>query len=103
EGAAAVLEVAADAAEDADVGGGVDEELQIDLRAQALVDEDEDAFDDDDRPGLDRDRLLAAAVGLEVVDRHRDGLAGLEPLDVLDQELGLERVGVVEVQLAALL
>ena len=54
EGAAALLDVAADAADDADVGVGVDEDLDVDLLAQRGLDEHEDALDDDHARGLDR-------------------------------------------------
>ena len=54
EGAAARLHVAADAAEDADVGVGVDEDLDVEAIADPLVDEDQDALDDDDRASARR-------------------------------------------------
>jgi hypothetical protein len=40
-------------------------------------------------------------VGLEVVDGALDGKAPGEGTDVLDEELGLEGVGMVEVELIA--
>ena len=47
--------------------------------------------------------LVGHELGLEVVDRPRDRLAALEAHEVLDEELGLEGLGVVEAELAALL
>ena len=62
----------------------------------------EDAFDEDEVGGDDGlERAGDAGVRAEVVDRALDGLAGGEGADVLDEELGLERVGVVEVLLVA--
>ena len=48
ERAAALLEVAADAAHQPDVGVGVDEDLDVHLLAQRGLGEHEDALDDDD-------------------------------------------------------
>jgi hypothetical protein len=41
-------------------------------------------------------------VGLEVVDGHVDADAGAQRLEVLHQECGVERIGVVEVEKRAL-
>ena len=64
--------------------------------------EDEDALEDDDWRGLHLVRLGDAAVRLEVVDRHLYGVAGLELAELLHEERALERVGMVEVEVRAL-
>ena len=46
--------------------------------------------------------FVGAGVGLEIIDRQIDRLVVFELLDVLDQQRGIERVGVVEVDLHAL-
>src|SRR5262249_11498969 len=72
--AAAVLQIAADAPHEPDVRVGIDEQRHLEPGAQALVGEDEDPFDDDDRRGLDREALLQSIVDREVVRRARDRL-----------------------------
>ncbi len=62
----------------------------------------EDAFDDDVGAGMEGGEGIGnAAVGAEVVDGALDGVALSEGAEVGDEELGLERVGVVEVALVA--
>ena len=70
-----MLEVAPDAPHQADVGVRVDVHLRVEARAQALVGQDEDALDDDDRGGLDAQALGAPVVDGEVVGGTRDGAA----------------------------
>jgi hypothetical protein len=101
-GAAALAHVSVDAALEAEVGGGVDEDADVVKRAEGLVMESEDAFDDHN--GGWRDLFEGsgdAGVSGEVVDGALDGAAGGEGADVLDDELGFERVGVIEVALVA--
>src|SRR5207245_339648 len=83
--AAALLEVAADAAEHAQVGVGVDEELDVHQPAQALVDEHQDALDDDHPRGLDATRVRPPRVHDEVVDGHVGRLAATQALEVADE------------------
>ena len=75
ERAATLLEVAADAAHQPDVGVGVDEDLDVHLIAQRGLGEHEDALDDDHRARLDASRARRARVLREVVDRDLDRLA----------------------------
>jgi hypothetical protein len=99
-GAAAVADVAVDAAAQADVVRGVDVDGEGVERLQLRVVEGEDAFDEDDLFGHDAvEGPGDAGVGLEVVDGARDGFSVREFANVLDDEFGLERVGVVEVAL----
>ena len=55
-------------------------ELIGDSRLHELLEE--DAFDDDDRAGLDDRDLSGAGVGREVIDRRSNALAGSKRLDV---------------------
>src|ERR1035437_3944068 len=66
---AALFHVAADAADEPDVGGGVDEGLHVATRPHALVHEQQDAVDDDDVGGFDALRPVLPQVRDEVVDR----------------------------------
>ena len=90
------------AAHEPDVGVGVDEDLDVDLRAQPLVDEHEDALDDDDGGGLDAAGLAAARVLAIVVLGHVDGAARAQRHEVRREELVLDGVGVVVVDVLAL-
>ncbi len=101
-GAAALEHVAVDAAVEADLVGGVDVDAEVIEREKLGVVEGEDAFDDDDGGGGDGVEAVGdAGVGFEVVDGAVDRLAGGEAADVFDDELGFERVRVVEVELVA--
>jgi hypothetical protein len=101
EAAAALLEVAADAAHQPDVGVGVDEDLDVELIADRGLDEDQDALDQNQRRRLDVAGLGPAGVGDEVVDRHVDRVAGLELGQVLGEERAVEGRRMVVVDLGA--
>ena len=73
ERAAARVDVALDAADQPDVGVGVDEDFHVAQVADALVDEEKNAVDDDDVGGLDSDGFARSQVGDEIVDRLFDG------------------------------
>ncbi len=102
-GAAALAHVAIDAAVEADFVGGVDVDAEVVERYEFWVVERENAFDEDDAGGDDgvEDAGDAGVVG-EIVTRTLDGVAVAEAVDVLDEELGFQGVGVVEVLLVAL-
>ena len=57
----------------------------------------------DDRLGLDSARLSAPQVGAEVINRNIHGGGAAKLLKVFDQERGLQRIGVIIVDLPALL
>ena len=80
EWAAAFGRVAANAADEAEVGVGVDEDLHVAEFANARVGEEQDAVDDDDAGRRDDHRVVAPRVRDEVVDRLVDRLARGEPL-----------------------
>ena len=103
EAAAAVAHVAHDAAQDAHIRVGVDVELDVHLVAELAVFVDQDALDHDDPRRPDGDGLVRAVVDRVVIDRAGDGLALLEVLERLHQQVGVEGVGMVVVELGALL
>lgn len=59
--------------------------------------EEQDAFDEDDGSWLDSHHPLTAGVGSEVVDRGVDCLPDCERVEMGEEQLGVERVGVVVV------
>ena len=79
------------------------EDLHVEARAQALVGEREDALHDDDRGRLDAEPHLGAVVQREVVGGAIDGPSGPERVEVLAQQIELQRIGVVVVDLLTLL
>jgi hypothetical protein len=95
--AATLADVAGDAAEKAELMRGVDVDRQRVEREQLGVMEGEDAFYDDDLFGVDFVEGAGARVGLEVVDGAVDRLSGGKRTDVVEDEFGFERVGVIEV------
>ena len=98
-GASAFQHVAVDAAAQADLVGGVHVYGEGVEREELCVVQGEDAFDDDDSGGGDGVKGVGdSGVGGEVVDGPLNGLAGGEGAYVGEDELGLERVGVIEVE-----
>ena len=101
--AAALLDVADDAAQNAHIGVGVHEYLHIHQVAQLGGVEDQNTFDNDDRRGLHENDLVAAVVDGVVIHRHLHRVAGAQLPQVGDHQRRVKAVRVVVVQLAALL
>jgi hypothetical protein len=97
EGVAALGSVAADTAEEAEVGGGIDEDFEVKGAAEAGVGEDEEAFDEDDGSGRDEIGFGGAAGDIKAVAGDGDGAAGAEFAEVAEEEGGFEGVGRIEV------
>ena len=68
EAAAALGNVAADAADEADVGVRIHKDLDIHLIAQGVVLKDQDTLDQNDLARLDRNGFVRAGIGRIVVD-----------------------------------
>ena len=100
ERAAAVADVAA---QDAHVGVGLDENFNVEHIAQGRVLENEDALDDDDLGGEDLNGLVCAVVVHIGVDGALNAAARLERLEVLNEQARFKGVGMVVVDLGALL
>jgi len=100
--AAAFAHVAIDAALKADFVGGIDVDAEVIERVQLGIVEREDAFDEDKLTGSNRlESTRNAGVRGEVVDGALNGVASCKGADMLNDELGFERVGVVEVTFIA--
>ena len=80
EGAAALLDVPHQTAQDALVGVGVHEDLIVEHGAQLRLHEGQDALHDEDGGRLDVLHLVAAVVVSVVVHRAVDGAAGFQLL-----------------------
>ena len=100
--AAPLLDIPQDAAEDPLVRVGVYIDLVIEQAAQLRFSQGQNALHDEDGGGLDMLHLAAAVVVGVIVHGAVDGAARLQLLQVLDEQVVVERVRVVIVQLAAL-
>ena len=103
EGAPALLHVPQAAAEDALVRIRLHEDLDIEHIPQGGILKDQDALHHDDPGGEDLHRPVGAVVVRVGVDRALDGPARLQLLQVPDQQIGVEGVGVVVVDSGPLL
>ena len=86
-----------------DVGGGVDEDLEVEPFAQRPIPEHEDAVDHDDPRRFDHADLVAAVVLGVVVHRNGHGGTVGECREVVVQQRPVEGVGMVVVDGPALL
>ena len=90
-------------ANEARVGVGIDEHLDVHQVAQRGVGEHQDPLDDECPARLKGVGLRQPGVPREVVLRHFHRLARLERPHVLHHQVGFERVGMVVVERGALL
>ena len=102
QAAAALLHVPHKTAQDALVGVGVHEDLVVEHGAQLRLYKGQDALHDEHRGRFDVLHFVTAVVVGVVVYGAVDGTAGLELLQVVDEQGIVESVRVVVVQLAAL-
>ncbi len=98
-----LLHVPEDTTQDAGVGVGVHEYLDVHLFPQPRVLEDEDAFGDDHLGGADLHRVVGAVVDGVIVDGAAHRLPCPQPPQVLHHHGGVKGVGMVVVQLGPLL
>src|SRR5699024_6420659 len=102
QAAGALFDVPADAAEDPLVGVGVHKDLVVEQLQQRRLGKGEHALDDQDGCRLDVAHFLRPVVDGVVVDRAVHRTAGLQLLQLPDQQVVVKGVGVVVVQQAAL-
>ena len=97
EAAPALVDVPLQAPQDAHVGVGVDEELDVHQPPQRLLGQHQDPLQDHDRARLQRVGQHAPRVARVVVGEVGDRPAGAQVAQVLHQERGVEGVRVVVV------
>ncbi len=97
----ALHDVAAQTADETQVGVGIHEDLQVHQGAQLGPLENQNALHHDDRLGLHAHGLGLAIVNGKIVVGTLDSLPGLEGLQVLDEQAGFQGIGMVVVNLAA--
>jgi len=103
EGTTSAFHVSTDASKDANVGSGVYKDLQVQAFPDALVNEDQDAFDDDHGSGVDLPAPWLSKVGDKIVVGNLDRFAAPKFIEVLDKEVVVQRVGVVIIDKLSLL
>jgi len=95
-------EVPLQAAQQPDVVVSVHEDAQVEAVTQAGHGEQEDSLHDHHRTGIDLPEQGPAGVGREVILGAGGGAASLQGAQVTEQEVVLQRVGLVEVDQGAL-
>ncbi len=101
-GAAALFDVALQAADEPQIGVGVHEDLDVHQFAQRGIFENQNAVNDDGRARLDAHHFRQAAVRGEVVRGAVNGFPGAQLADVLDQQRRINGIGMVVIELGAL-
>src|SRR5437763_7096596 len=97
EAAPALVYVAIQTADEAYVGVAIDKDFHVHQAAHLRVEEDEDAFDDDNRARLDVNRFGLARMRGVVVGRLLDALAGAQGFEMIRHQIDVDGVGVIEV------
>jgi len=103
ERASAYMRVALDAPDEPHIGLGIDEHLHIAQLAQPLIDEQQNPVDDDDIGRLDARVLARPEVRDEIIFRLVDRVPRAKCFEMLAEEVEVERIGMVPVQLPALI
>ena len=97
DGTPALQDVTPDAAENPLIGIRFDKDLDIHKITQATVSEDQDPIDDNDFPRVYMAGRFHSLVCGEVVDGNLDAPSSLQLFDVPDEQIGLQRARMVEV------
>jgi hypothetical protein len=96
-------QVSLEAADKSQIRVGVDKDLHIENFPENGLGEDENSFNQDKTLRLDQGETVCSGVGSEVVNGEVDGFARFEIIDMLSQEGGFQRIGVVKIDLRPLL
>ena len=91
--AAALLNIAYNAAQNAHIGIGIHKHFHIHHIAQLLAGKNQDAFHNDDRGRVYRNGLIAAVVDRVIIYRNLHAFAAAQSLQVLHQQLGIKGSG----------
>ena len=98
-----LVDVAADAPQDADVRVGVHKDADVHQVAQPLIGQHQNPVDEQHGARRDAPRLVGAVVDHVVVDRAVDRLSFAQRADVLRHQRRVKRLGAVVILLCALL
>lgn len=100
---ASVSHIANDSTQDTHICISVYEDFDIHLVAEFFVLENEDTFNDDDLRGADGFRFGQPVVDGKIVNRAGDAVTGFQLPQGINEHVGVECVGVIVIQLAAIL
>jgi hypothetical protein len=95
------VNVAIQSPNEADIGIGINKDLEVHQSPQSRIAKDQYSLEDDYGPGPDVSRFGPARVRLVVVDGLLYRFAGTEGFDVVDQKVDVESVRVIEVDVVA--
>src|SRR6266540_5752226 len=96
-GPASLRNVAAQTANETNVVRRIDKDFDIQLLKQTRIGKDQYAFHDHNWLGFDRASFVEARVCLEIVDWQINRLACFQPANMVDEQVVIERVGMIEV------
>ena len=94
--------VAAQAAQDALVGIGIRKNLDVKKLAESLVVKGQNAIHNNDRCGANANRFAFASVNTKIIIGNIHALAAHQFTQMLDKQIGIQRIGAVVVCLYAL-
>jgi hypothetical protein len=97
DGAAAFVDIAEGSAEQPEIGGGIDEDFELDTAADFGHGEQEDAFDQEYRLWVQRDDGAESGVSCEIIDRLLNGDAAAEQIEMFDEQQIIEGIGVIPI------
>jgi hypothetical protein len=100
---AAHVSVALDAADESNVRVGIDENLDVAEVANPFIDEQQNPVDDNDVGRLDTCCIRAPQVRHEIILRFRDGLPVAQRIQVRDEKIVVESIGMIPIELPALI
>src|SRR5436853_737028 len=95
---AALVNIAIKAANESNIGVGVDKNLKIHQAPQLRIRENEDAFEYHHRPRLEVNSFRFAETRSVVINRLVYRLTGAQCFEMIDQQLGVERIRMIEVE-----
>src|SRR6266700_7227768 len=91
------------APDETNIVGRINEDLNVHLLEQPWFGEDQNSFDDYNRFRIDAGSVGQTRVRAKVVDRQFDRLAGPQFLQVINQQLVVESIGMIKVGLITII
>ncbi len=97
-GSSPLADITAESPDEPDVVGSIDVQLQIQQLTDPLVIQHHEPLDDNQRTRSDSDSLFLSPMMDEIVLRHVDASAILQHEQMLVQQIGVERIGMIEIE-----
>src|SRR5688500_3108692 len=99
ECASAFVDVAPQTTHKTHIVGSVDKDTDVQEVQYARLGEDQNSFDDHNWLWFDYLDLVATGVRHKIVERHVDRQSLLEPDQMIDEHVAVDRVGMIKVRL----